>query len=100
MQDAWLEEYTLYKHASPCNEIVWEFYAHIQLAMDDQTAYLIVKGSEIPFTRAKILRVIPIPDVPEIEPSFTIESIKYQAVLKYSKSFAPISAIMASIKTF
>lgn len=71
MLDVQLEEYTLYKHASHCNKIPWEFYAQLQPAMGDQPTYSIVKDEEIPFTREEILRVIPIPDIPEEKPSFT-----------------------------
>lgn len=65
-----LEEYTLHKHAPPCFEIVREFYTYLQLVMGDQPACSIVKGSDVPFTRA-ILRAISILDVPEKVSSFT-----------------------------
>lgn len=71
MQNVSLEEYTLYKHTPSWNEIVWEFYVHLQLEMNNQLAYSIVKDREILFPRAKILRAIPISDVPEEELPFT-----------------------------
>lgn len=95
MHDVGLEEYTLYKHAPACNEIVQEFYAHLQLAIGNQSTYSIGKGKEIPFTRTEILGAILIPDVPIQEPSFVD-----RVAPKDFDSFAPTSAIMASMRAF
>lgn len=68
--------------------------------MDNQPTVLNVKGKEIPFVKTNILKVISIPNVPEEKPSFAIESIKCQVAPQGSESFAQISAITASMKTF
>lgn len=70
MHDVGLEEYTLYKYTLACNEIVWKLYAHLQPVMGDQAAFSTIKGEEIPFTWAKILNDIPIPDMREKKLSF------------------------------
>lgn len=69
--------------------------------MGDQAAFSTIKGEEIPFTWAKILNDIPIPNMHEKKNyHFFIEPMKYQAALIDSESFASTSAITTSVKTF
>lgn len=55
----------------PCNEILREFYTHLQSTMVDQLIYLTV-AREITFTKDEILRAISILDVPEEDPHLHI----------------------------
>lgn len=57
----------MHKHMPRCNEIVREFYANLQPVMDNQLAYFIVKGREVPFPGDEILQAILISDVPKEE---------------------------------
>lgn len=70
MHEAGLKEYTLYEHMLLFNEMVREFYTHLQPAVDNQPTFSIARGKEIPFIRSDILKAILIPNVPEKEPSF------------------------------
>lgn len=71
MRQVGLEDYIRHEHLPAYNEIVQEFYAHLELTMGDQPVHTIVRGRMFPFMRHEIINTIPIPDVAEEEPSFS-----------------------------
>lgn len=69
MRDVGLEAYNMHNHQPTANEIVWEFYAHVEPLVDNQPAFLRVRGRLVTFkSQYTILNAIPIKDIPMEHP--------------------------------
>lgn len=66
-----LDNHMMHKFLPIYNELVQEFYAHLEPLLGNQPVYSLVRGLMVPFMRQKILNAIPIYDILEEEPSFS-----------------------------
>lgn len=59
-KDVGLEEYTMHDHLLAVNEILWEFYAHLELSIEVSPPFSKVCGQVVRFARQHILVALPL----------------------------------------